>query len=295
MEAVRTTETLEQTGRRLGREQRALKRRRFFRNRLAVLGGIITLAMILIALLAPVLSPYGPYDMVVADRLQAPSLAHLFGTDSYGRDVLTRVLYGARVSMSIGAAVAAGAMLLGMAVGLLASYFKALDNVLMRICDGLSAVPSSLLAIALMAALGGSVRNVIVSLVAVSFPGVARIARASAMVVKEQTYIEAMRAAGALTGRILLGHIAPNILSPVIVQVSFVLASAIITEAALSFLGVGVPVPEPSWGNILNEGKEVIYKAWWLILFPGLFTAISVLGLNIFGDGLRDFLDPHSN
>ena len=295
MEAVRTTETLEQTGRRLGREQRALKRRRFFRNRLAVLGGIITLAMILIALLAPVLSPFGPYDMVVADRLQAPSLAHLFGTDSYGRDVLTRVLYGARVSMSIGAAVAAGAMLLGMAVGLLASYFKALDNVLMRICDGLSAVPSSLLAIALMAALGGSVRNVIVSLVAVSFPGVARIARASAMVVKEQTYIEAMRAAGARTGRILLGHIAPNILSPVIVQVSFVLASAIITEAALSFLGVGVPVPEPSWGNILNEGKEVIYKAWWLILFPGLFTAISVLGLNIFGDGLRDFLDPHSN
>ena len=295
MEAVRTTETLEQTGRRLGREQRALKRRRFFRNRLAVLGGIITLAMILIALLAPVLSPYGPYDMVVADRLQAPSLAHLFGTDSYGRDVLTRVLYGARVSMSIGAAVAAGAMLLGMAVGLLASYFKALDNVLMRICDGLSAVPSSLLAIALMAALGGSVRNLIVSLVAVSFPGVARIARASAMVVKEQTYIEAMRAAGARTGRILLGHIAPNILSPVIVQVSFVLASAIITEAALSFLGVGVPVPEPSWGNILNEGKEVIYKAWWLILFPGLFTAISVLGLNIFGDGLRDFLDPHSN
>lgn len=295
MEAVRTTETLEQTGRRLGREQRALKRRRFFRNRLAVLGGIITLAMILIALLAPVLSPYGPYDMVVADRLQAPSLAHLFGTDSYGRDVLTRVLYGARVSMSIGAAVAAGAMLLGMAVGLLASYFKALDNVLMRICDGLSAVPSSLLAIALMAALGGSVRNVIVSLVAVSFPGVARIARASAMVVKEQTYIEAMRAAGARTGRILLGHIAPNILSPVIVQVSFVFASAIITEAALSFLGVGVPVPEPSWGNILNEGKEVIYKAWWMILFPGLFTAISVLGLNIFGDGLRDFLDPHSN
>ena len=233
--------------------------------------------------------------MVVADRLQAPSLAHLFGTDSYGRDVLTRVLYGARVSMSIGAAVAAGAMLLGMAVGLLASYFKALDNVLMRICDGLSAVPSSLLAIALMAALGGSVRNVIVSLVAVSFPGVARIARASAMVVKEQTYIEAMRAAGARTGRILLGHIAPNILSPVIVQVSFVFASAIITEAALSFLGVGVPVPEPSWGNILNEGKEVIYKAWWMILFPGLFTAISVLGLNIFGDGLRDFLDPHSN
>ena len=251
--------------------------------------------MLLIAILAPVLSPYGPYDMVVADRLQAPSAAHPFGTDSYGRDVLTRVLYGARVSMSIGAAVAAGALIVGMAVGMLASYYKVLDNVLMRVCDGLSAIPSSLLAIAFMAALGASEQNVIISLVTVSFPAVARVARGAAMVVKEQTYVEAMRAAGAGSGRILLRHIAPNILSPVIVQVSFVFASSIITEAALSFLGVGVPVPDPSWGNILNEGKDVIYSAWWMILFPGLFTALAVLGLNIFGDGLRDFLDPHAN
>ena len=291
----RPLETMQEAGRRLRQEQRALTRRRFFKNRLAVLGGAITILMLLIAILAPVLSPYGPYDMVVADRLQAPSAAHPFGTDSYGRDVLTRVLYGARVSMSIGAAVAVGALIVGMAVGMLASYYKVLDNVLMRVCDGLSAIPSSLLAIAFMAALGASEQNVIISLVTVSFPAVARVARGAAMVVKEQTYVEAMRAAGAGSGRILLRHIAPNIISPVIVQVSFVFASSIITEAALSFLGVGVPVPDPSWGNILNEGKDVIYSAWWMILFPGLFTALAVLGLNIFGDGLRDFLDPHTN
>ena len=233
--------------------------------------------------------------MKVRDRLQAPSAAHIFGTDSYGRDVFTRVLYGARVSMSIGAAVAFCTMIIGMIVGLLASNYKILDSILMRICDGLSAIPSSLLAIALMAALGSSEENVIISLVAVSFPSVARIARASAMVVKEQTYIEAMKASGASVPRILFRHIAPNVLSPVIVQVSFAFASAIITEAALSFLGVGVPVPNPSWGNILNEGKAVINKAWWMIVYPGTFTALAVLGLNIFGDGLRDYLDPHSN
>ena len=166
----RPLETLQEAGRRLRQEQRALTRRRFFKNRLAVLGGAITILMLLIAILAPVLSPYGPYDMVVADRLQAPSAAHPFGTDSYGRDVLTRVLYGARVSMSIGAAVAAGALIVGMAVGMLASYYKVLDNVLMRVCDGLSAIPSSLLAIAFMAALGASKQNVIISLVTVSRP-----------------------------------------------------------------------------------------------------------------------------
>lgn len=279
----------------LQKEQRQLKLRKLKKNKLAIIGGTITIIMILLAIFAPVIAPYGPYEMKVRDRLQAPSAAHIFGTDSYGRDVFTRVLYGARVSMSIGAAVAFCTMIIGMIVGLLASYYKILDSILMRICDGLSAIPSSLLAIALMAALGSSEENVIISLVAVSFPSVARIARASAMVVKEQTYIEAMKASGASVPRILFRHIAPNVLSPVIVQVSFAFASAIITEAALSFLGVGVPVPNPSWGNILNEGKAVINKAWWMIVYPGTFTALAVLGLNIFGDGLRDYLDPHSN
>lgn len=279
----------------LQKEQRQLKLRKLKKNKLAIIGGTITIIMILLAIFAPVIAPYRPYEMKVRDRLQAPSAAHIFGTDSYGRDVFTRVLYGARVSMSIGAAVAFCTMIIGMIVGLLASYYKILDSILMRICDGLSAIPSSLLAIALMAALGSSEENVIISLVAVSFPSVARIARASAMVVKEQTYIEAMKASGASVPRILFRHIAPNVLSPVIVQVSFAFASAIITEAALSFLGVGVPVPNPSWGNILNEGKAVINKAWWMIVYPGTFTALAVLGLNIFGDGLRDYLDPHSN
>ena len=279
----------------LQKEQRQLKLRKLKKNKLAIIGGTITIIMILLAIFAPVIAPYGPYEMKVRDRLHAPSAAHIFGTDSYGRDVFTRVLYGARVSMSIGAAVAFCTMIIGMIVGLLASYYKILDSILMRICDGLSAIPSSLLAIALMAALGSSEENVIISLVAVSFPSVARIARASAMVVKEQTYIEAMKASGASVPRILFRHIAPNVLSPVIVQVSFAFASAIITEAALSFLGVGVPVPNPSWGNILNEGKAVINKAWWMIVYPGTFTALAVLGLNIFGDGLRDYLDPHSN
>lgn len=290
-----TSEELAQVCKRLQEEQRKLQKRKLLRNKLAMIGGIVTIMMILIAIFAPVLTPYGPFDMEVKERLKAPSMLHIFGTDSFGRDVYTRVIYGTRVSMSIGAAVALGAMAVGMVVGLLASYYKLLDSILMRVCDGLSAIPSSLLAIAFMAALGSSERNVIISLVAVSFPGVARIARASAMVIKEQTYVEAMKASGAGTGRILFLHIAPNILSPVIVQVSYVFASAIITEAALSFLGVGVPAPNPSWGNILNEGKDVIYNAWWMIIFPGVFTALAVLGLNVFGDGLRDYFDPHTN
>lgn len=290
-----STEELKQIRNRLQKEQRALQKKKLFRNKLAVIGGTITIIMIFIAIFAPLLCPYGSFDMEVKERLQAPGVNHIFGTDSFGRDVCTRVIYGTRVSMSIGGAVAFGAMAIGLIVGLFASYYKLLDSVLMRLCDGLSAIPSSLLAIAFMAALGSSEKNVIISLVTVGFPSVARVARAAAMIVKEQTYIEASRASGAGTGRILFYHIAPNVLSPVIVQVSYVFASAIITEAALSFLGVGVPVPNPSWGNILNEGKDVISTAWWMIIFPGLFTAAAVLGLNVFGDGLRDFFDPHTN
>lgn len=201
----------------------------------------------------------------------------------------------ARVSMTIGFFVGIITMVVGMILGLLASYYKVLDEILMRICDGLNAIPSTLLAIAFMSALGASIVNVIVSLSIVSIPRMARIARSSAIVVKEQTYIEAVSAAGAKPLHIIFRHMAPNILSPVIVQASYVFANAIITEAALSFLGVGVPVPEPSWGNILYEGKDVIYNAWWMIVYPAVFTAVTVFGLNLFGDGLRDLLDPHTS
>ncbi len=279
----------------LQKEQRQLLVRKFFRNRLAILGTIITLAMILLAVFADVLAPQGPLDMVVRDRLKAPDSQYLFGTDTFGRDVLSRTIYGARVSMIIGAAVGLSSMVLGMILGLYASYYKPLDNILMRICDGLSAIPSTLLAIALMAVLGSTMTNVIIAMSIVAVPRLARISRAAAVVVKEQTYIEAMRSTGAYDFRILWKHIAPNILSPIVVQTTYTFANAIITEAALSFLGVGVPVPTPSWGNILYEGKTVINKAWWMIVFPGAFTAIAVLGMNIFGDGLRDILDPYTN
>lgn len=293
--AASSAEVLKDARKRLQKEQRALTRRRIVKNKLLLIGGIITALMIFIAIFAPLISPYDPLEMDVINRIKAPGAAHIFGTDTFGRDIFSRVIYGARVSMTVGAATAAVTMAVGLLVGLLASYYKVLDNILMRICDGLSAIPSSLLAIAMMAALGASMRNVVISLAAVSFPSVARIARGSAMVVKNQTYIEAERSAGARSGRILFRHIAPNVLSPVIVQVSYTFASAIITEAALSFLGVGIPAPTPSWGNILNEGKTVINEAWWMIVFPGAFTAAAVLGLNILGDGLRDFLDPHTH
>lgn len=281
---------------RLEKEQRRLLVRKFFHNRLAVFGAVIVVLLLFIAVFSGVLSPYDPLEMNVRARLSAPSNEHIFGTDSYGRDLFARVLYGGRISMLVGSCCALISMAAGMIIGLCAAYFRPLDNLLMRICDGFNAIPTTLLAIALMAMLGPTVANVIIALSVVMVPRMARISRAQAVVVKEQTYIEAMRATGASNTRILLKHIAPNCISPVVVQVSYNFANAIITEAALSFLGVGIPVPTPSWGNILNEGKALLNQnAWWMLLFPGLFLAIGVLGLNIFGDGLRDMLDPRTN
>lgn len=282
---------------RLQKEQRRLTVRKFFKNKLAVIGAVIVILLLLIAVFADVLAPYGPLEVInVRSRKLPPSSEHLFGTDGMGRDLFSRVLYGGRISMLVGSSCAIISMVLGMVIGLAAAYFKRLDNLLMRICDGFNAIPTTLLAIALMAMLGATVTNVIIALGCVMVPRMARITRAQAVVVKEQTYIEAMRATGASNARILFKHIAPNCISPVVVQVSYNFANAIITEAALSFLGVGIPVPNPSWGNILNEGKQLLSQgAWWMLLFPGLFLAIGVLGLNIFGDGVRDMLDPKTN
>lgn len=282
--------------RRLQKEQRQLIVRKFLHNKLAVIGSVITLLMVTLALLAPVLFPEGPLVLSPFDRLCKPGEnGYLLGSDNLGRSVLVRLLYGARISLGIGAGVGLLSMIFGMVLGLYACYYSKLDNVIMRVCDALSAIPSTLLAIAMVAMLGGGIGNLILSLTVVSVPRVARVARSSAMVVKEQTYIEAMQSLGASDSRIIWRHIAPNILSPVVVQASYIFANAIITEAALSFLGVGVPQPEPSWGNILYDGKAVIHKAWWMIIYPGIATALTVLGLNIFGDGLRDVLDPHTN
>ncbi len=284
----------EELKKRLAKEQRALRIRRFTKNKAAVFGLIVVLLVIVLAVLAPLLTRYDPLALDTVNRLKPCSAAHPFGTDTMGRDVFTRVLYGARISLTVGFLVGILSGFLGMVLGLYASTNAAADNIIMRICDGLKAIPSTLLAITLMAVLGADIKNVILALTVVNVPAMARLARGRALVIREQTYIEAMRCLGASKMRIIWRHMAPNIISPIIVQVTFVFASAIITEAALSFLGAGVPAPQPSWGNILNEGKGVIYQAWWMVFFPGVFTALTVLGLNLLGDGVRDFIDPAS-
>lgn len=182
-----------------------------------------------------------------------------------------------------------------MILGLLAGYIPFLDNIIMRICEALNAIPPILIAIALVSALGASTVNIVVALSIVYVPSIARVARASTLSIKEMTYIEAEKAQGASMGRIIFKHIAPNIISPLIVQTTYIFASAIIVEASLSFLGAGVPAPTPSLGNMLYEAKSYIYTAWWMTVFPGVFTVLIVLGLNLFGDGLRDIIDPMSN
>jgi peptide/nickel transport system permease protein len=244
-----------------------------------------------VGLLAPVIAG-NPTHMDVAARLGAPSAARWFGTDDLGRDVFSRVVYGARLSLLVGTAVVVLAFVAGVSAGLLAGYFRALDNPIMRVMDGLMAFPAIILAIALMASLGPSVTNVILAIAVVYTPRMARIVRGSVLVIRETAYVEAARALGASDASLMLSHILPNCLSPVIVQGSFVFAAAVLTEAALSFLGVGVPPYVPSWGNILSEGRLYLQQAPWLVLYPGAAIMLTILGLNLFGDGLRDLLDP---
>jgi len=272
----------------------ANKKSRFFSNRLLLVGSILLVITTLIGVFASFLSPYEILEIDPKNRLAAPSNVHWFGTDNFGRDVFSRTMYGVRISLLIGVTVTLVASVIGLTVGLLASYYKLLDHIFMRICDGLFAFPSILLAIAIMSALGPKSINVIIALVLVFIPSIARIVRSAALVVKEKVFIEALQAQGASSLRILFLHIAPNILAPLIVQVTFVFAVTILTEASLSFLGAGIPAPLPSLGNMLYDGKLAIYNAWWMTVFPGLFIILIVLGLNLFGDGLRDYLDPKS-
>jgi peptide/nickel transport system permease protein len=261
------------------------------RRKTTLVGAAIMAVMLAVGLLAPALGG-DPAHMDVAGRLAAPSRAHWLGTDDVGRDVWSRVVYGARLSLLVGVAVVGLSFLVGVACGLVAGYYRRLDNVVMRVMDGLMAFPAIVLAIALMAALGPSVINVIVAIAVVYSPRVARVVRGSVLVIRETSYVEAARALGA-SDLVLIGrHILPNCLSPVIVQGSFVFAAAVLTEAALSFLGVGVPPYVPSWGVILAEGRLYIQQAPWLVLYPGAAIMLTIFGLNLFGDGLRDLLDP---
>ena len=232
--------------------------------------------------------------MVVIDRLKPPSGEHLLGTDEFGRDLFVRLMYGARVSLWVGGCVAVFSCVLGVIVGIYASYFKILDHILMRICDGLIAIPGILLAIALIAALGTSSWNVIAALTIVYTPSVARTVRASAMVIREQPYVEAAKVQGFTNFRILWKLILPGVISPLTVQALFVFAQAIISEASLSFLGAGVPAPAASWGNMLQASKLIFSKAPWTMICPGAAVILCVLSLNLLGDGLRDFMDPRT-
>lgn len=276
------------------REQRQIRRERFLSNPGLMIGLTVFLIIVLAALIIPAMSDIDPNAMVVVDRLQAPSTTHLFGTDEFGRDLMIRVLYGARVSLGVGCSVALLSCVFGTIIGIYASYFKILDHILMRICEGLIAIPGVLLAIALMAALGASNLNVIIALTIVYTPSVARIVRSSALVTKGQTFVEAAKVQGASSGRILWKLILPNVISPLTVQASFIFAQAIISEASLSFLGAGIPAPAASWGNILQGSKQVLQKAPWTMIFPGLAVVLCVLSLNLLGDGLRDYLDPRT-
>jgi len=267
-------------------------RKPMLRNSAVLGGGLLVALVAFTALLAPVVAPYDPLRVEAARRLEPPSAEHWFGTDDFGRDLFSRVLYGARLSMWVGGMTVLIASAGGIALGLLAGYFSRLDNPIMRVMDGLMAFPSVILAIAIMAALGPQVFNVIVALSAVQMPRVARVVRGVVLQIREFDFVEAARALGMDDRRIVLRHILPNCLSPLIVQTTFIFAYAVLTEASLSFLGVGAPPEVPSWGNILSEGRVYLRRAPWIAMFPGFAIMATVLGSNLMGDGLRDELDP---
>jgi len=263
-----------------------------FAQRTLLVWALILVAIVLLSLVGAGLSPYDAYSIDPLSRLKAPSAAHWFGTDNFGRDLFVRVALAVRVSLSVGAAVALIAGILGMVVGLLCAWYRPLDLVLMRVCDGLFAIPSLLLAIAIVGILGPNAQNVVLALSLVYVPSIARVIRGAALVIKEKNYIEALRAQGATAGRIIWLHLLPNVISPFIVQVTWVFSVAILTEAALSFLGSGIPAPTPSLGNLLLDGKKVIFTAWWMTFFPGMAIVVLILALNIIGDALRDNAEP---
>jgi peptide/nickel transport system permease protein len=264
------------------------------RNRFALAAAIVILLLVLMAIFAPLIAPKDPKFLDPSIRLLEPGAGHRFGTDEFGRDVLSRVIYGARVSLAIGAIVTLISAIIGSALGLISGYYSRFDTPIMRIMDGMMAFPSILLAIAIMASLGPSTRNVFIALTVVYVPTIARLMRGSTLVLKQQPFVESARSIGMRDYAILARYIFPNSLSPLIVQCTFVLAFAIISEASLSFLGAGVPPDEPSWGNMLRDGQKLIQSAWWMAIFPGIFLVITVLSFNILGDGLRDALDPRA-
>ena len=265
---------------------------KLFRRRVVLAGAVILAVVALAALLAPWIAPYDPMALKVLDRLQSPRATHWFGTDELGRDVFSRVIFGARYSLLIGALVVVVSMVCGVLLGLAAGFFRRLDGPVMRLVDAMMSFPDILLAIALVAVLGASMTNVILALAIVYTPRVARVVRASTLVVRELLYIEAARAIGIPTWRILFIHVLQNIASPILVQATFIFAYAVLAEAGLSFLGVGVPPVLPTWGSMISSGQQFAHQAIWLVVFPGIAIILSALSLQMVGDGFRDLLDP---
>jgi peptide/nickel transport system permease protein len=265
---------------------------RLLRRRLVLISLLFLLVILVAAAGAPWLAPYAPRKMDIAHRLAAPSATHLFGTDEFGRDVLSRCMYGARLSLTVGILVALVSLTCGTVLGVISGYVRELDSLLMRVTDALMAFPDILLAIALMAALGASLIDVVIALATVYTPRVARVARGAVLVLRELQFIEAAETLGATSSRVIIVHLLPNLISPLMVQGTFVFAFSILTEAALSFLGAGVPPTSPTWGNMIATAQEYMHDADWLILAPGMCIVLTVLALQVLGDGLRDALDP---
>jgi peptide/nickel transport system permease protein len=265
---------------------------KLFRRRLVLIGAVILGLQILAAVFASLISSHDPMELKVMERLHGPSLAHWLGTDEFGRDVFARIIHGGRYSLSIGLAVVALSGMGGLVLGLLAGYFTRLDGIIMRLVDAMMSFPDILLAIALMAILGAAATNVVLALALVYTPRVARVVRASTLVLREMLFVEAARALGVSTRRILSVHIFRNLTSPLLVQATFIFAYAILAEAALSFLGAGVPPELPTWGTMIATGQQFSHEAFWVVVFPGIAIVLSALSLQMVGDGLRDMLDP---
>jgi len=266
--------------------------RRLLGHRLFITGVILFGLVLAMALFADLLATAAPEKMNVRARFRTPQWAFLLGTDNYGRDIWSRLLYGSRLSLSIGFAVVLVTGAAGTCIGLLAGYFKRLDGPLMRLMDALMAFPAILLAIAIASALGPSAINAVIALSAVYTPRTARIVRGSVLVVREMDYVQAALASGARHGWVIWRHILPNSMAPLIVQLTFIFAYAVLAESILSFLGVGPPPPTPSWGSMIAEGQAYLREAPLMALFPGIAIALTAMGLNLLGDGLRDVLDP---
>lgn len=259
-----------------------------------VLGSIILTLLIALAILAPWLSTHDPTKLSPLGRLKGPSLRNWLGADAVGRDIWSRILYGARVSLAVGLSVALLASVGGLVLGIVAGFIRWADNLLMRVVDGMMSIPPILIAVALMALSRGSLLTVIVAITLAETPRVARLVRGTVLSLREQTFVDAAITSGSGTARILWRHILPNTLGPLTVQATYICASAMMTEAVLSFIGAGIPATTPSWGNIMADGRTLWQVAFHIILFPAIFLSLAVMSINLIGDGLRDILDPRS-